>query len=205
MRSLALASALALALVAGCVSSPVQTASVPPPTAEQPTAPVEKLIWHGHVTEGMIDIFMHDAPTEGVFWPVQQAGFLVNFSEAPQWIEVRVDWTPQPGGGSFMMHPHYLKGQENGVTVYDGYMSKAFTDGHGCIRIPSADMRAGIWPMMIHPGDEAPTRTTLNTDFTLTVAYAGGIGKIVTDELHGHHGNYRIDDRKSEPCQVLDK
>lgn len=195
---------IGLCILAGCVTPaaiPASTSTSGARAVAASTMELQRIVWHGHVTEGMLDVFMHDAPTEGVFWPLQQAGFLVNFSEAPQFIEVRVDWTGPPGS-SFMMHPHYLKGSENGVTVYDGYMSKTFTDGTGCMRIPPSDMRAGIWPMMIHPGD-GPGRATVMTDFTLTVGYVGGHGAIVPNELHGHHGNFRIDDRKSEPCQAL--
>lgn len=187
------------ALAAGCVTpteSSVANNGLEAPSVDALAEPFI-LEWKGHVVVGALDVKNHDQPTEQFIFPYQQAGFNIEVPDAPQAIEVRVDWK---GEGSFHMHPHWLKGDDaTGQTQYYGYFSPEYTTGTGCIRLPEEDMAPGVWPMMIHPG-----WTNANIDFTITVGLLGTTAKVLP-EMHGHRadGNYYIADHEVLECQFL--
>jgi hypothetical protein len=189
-------------LAAGCVTpaASVTPASSPATsTAAAQAEPPQIIKWTGHIVQGQLDYFGHDQPFEQFIFPVQQAGFLLNITPAPKAIEVRVDWKDAKGA-SFMLHPHYDLGDAaNGTTMYNGYLSPMYTQSPGCIRIPDNEMAAGVWPMMVHPG-----QTTVDVTFTITVAVFDAHAAILP-QLHGHRadGKYYIYDHHVEPCRVL--
>lgn len=194
----------AIVAAAGCLEADAPSAG-DEAGADAPTAggqrEAQRLEWKGHVVFGVLDAFAHDQPTEEPIFGVQQAGFNVHLEEMPEAIEVRVDWTAPPGApAGFRMHPHFLVGDDaSGTTRYYGYFSPMYTTAPGCIRIPAADMAAGLWPMMIHPNPN-----TVQADFTLTVGVVGATPMLMKD-LHGHRadGNYVIEDHAEEECQFL--
>lgn len=189
-----------VALLAGCTAPAAPTADEPENdvVAAAPASDVFTIELKGNVIAGVLDLRNHDQPGEQVIFPFQKAGWNLQIDEVPQAIEVRVDWE---GDGAFMLHPHWLKGDEGGRTKYYGYHSDQFTSGTGCIRLPDEDMATGVWPMMVHPAFQ-----TVNTEFTITVGILGAEAS-VRPELHGHRadGAYDIDDHGVADCEFLNK
>lgn len=196
MRSFALLS-LSLTALAGCTApapTPSETTDFVDASVTIPAPFLVKL--QGNVVFGVLDVQNHDQPTEQAIFPFQKAGWNLQIDDVPQAIEVRVDWT---GDGEFMLHPHWLKGDEAGRTKYYGYHSPTYDTGTGCIRLPEEDLTTGVWPMMVHPGFQ-----TTNTAFTITVGIVGA-DATVRPELHGHRadGMYDIEEHKVGECQFL--
>lgn len=191
---------VSIALLAGCTApaSPASDDGVMETETKSASAEPFTIKLLGNVIVGVLDVQNHDQPAEGAIFPFQKAGWNLQIDEVPEAIEVRVDWE---GDGQFMLHPHWLKGDEGGRTKYYGYHSEQFTSGTGCIRLPEADMTTGVWPMMIHPGFQ-----TVDTEFTITVGIIGAEAS-VRPELHGHRadGAYDIEEHEVGECQFLNK
>lgn len=191
---------LAMMAMSGCISD---SQVGPMPNSDVSTEPImdapQILEWIGHTAVANLDMLAHMKDPEGVIYPVQQAGFLVDIPEVPTAIEVMVSWE---GNGGYMLHPHYTAENDEalgGDTLYYGYMSEMFSESPGCIRIPAADMAAGTWPMMIHPSS-----STRDSDYTITVGIVGATGTI-PDKMHGHRsdGDSPVEDHGVEPCEFL--
>lgn len=163
-------------LVAGCIdaSGAVEPAARPEPTADT-VAPVGQVDWTGHVLASETDALMHTAPTEGLLWPYEQAGVIVEIPEGVTAIEVAVAWE---GDGSFGIHLH----SHNNDGEYVGHRSTSeqWSQDPHCIRVPAADVAAGHWMVMIH------SRSARQADFTMSVLTQSVTPSLVEDERHGH-------------------
>lgn len=189
--------------LSGCLSggeNPAGATAADEDQQPEATAEVQLLEWDGHIVHSALDSAAHFKDPETVLYPVQQAGFIVVLQEAPQAIEVMISWEDPEAG--FRLHPHYTAENDpelGGDTLYYGYLSDMFDESPGCIRIPSEDMAAGKWPMMMHPRSG-----TMDADYTITVAIQGAEGTIL-DDMHGHRsdGDSPVVDHGVEACQLL--
>lgn len=166
----------AIVVTAGCVGAPESAETAATSTSiEDATPMVGRADWTGHVISSETDVFLHTAPTEGVLWPYEQAGVIVEIPEGVSAIEVAVAWE---GEGSFgiHLHSHNLDGE------YVGHRStrEQWQENPHCIRVPVGDIAPGHWMVMIH-SDGA-----VQDDFTMSVLTEGVTPTVVEDERHGH-------------------
>lgn len=186
---------VALAL-AGCVT-PAATEEVAPAgdAATDAVLPEPQLFeWSGHVLASDLEGPTHMRPTEDVLWPANfREGILFSVDEVPQAMEVALAWE---GEGEFMIMLHSHK--EHGTNVYAEHITELDATNPKCLRVPTEDLTAGVWQVMVH------SRGAQQTDFTLTVGLAGGAGHIVEDDRHGHwlqDGSFDVEEREILPCE----
>lgn len=198
MRGLLLLAALPLVL-AGCVDAPGGDASAAAhdaaATAAVPPGEPQTFEWSGHVVDSRVEGPTHMRPTEDVLWPVFQEGILFDVQEAPQVMQVSLEWT---GGGEFMIMLHSHKA--HGTNEYVEHVTPLDGENPKCLQVPAADLTEGVWQVMVH------SRGATNVDFTLKVAMLGGAGAIVEDDRHGHwlqDGGFEVEEREPEPCAPL--
>ena len=203
MRPLVPVAALLVAL-AGCLAAPqAEPAEEQPPGAVAPASAdlgePYVLTWTGQVLAGgPLGGFSHMRPYEDVVWPVQQVGFLLDLPEVPQAVEVELAWE---GGGQWliMLHSH----KADGTNTYVEHITEFSDQQPQCLRVPTEDLTAGHWQVMVHTDDEPR-----NAGFTLTVRTWGVEGSVVEDERHGHwlhDGAFDVDEHDILPCQGADE
>lgn len=176
LRSSFVAAFAAILVSAGCVAppaDPVDAASSAAPSSEM-TA-IGRLDWSGHVVASETDALMHTSPTEGILWPYEQAGIIVNVPEGVSAVEVAVAWN---GPGEFRIHLH--SHDPNGKYVGHDSFPEQYDENPHCIRAPTEDVAPGHWMVMIHSMD------AIETDFTLSVLTEGVVPTLVEDQRHGH-------------------
>lgn len=196
MRFLLLAIPL---IVAGCVTPPVDEAAAPNAATASEALAIEPVVldWKGHVSLSELGMFMHRRPTEDVFWPIHQEGFLLDVQELPQAMEVAVEWTNLPDGARQMIMLHSHKAE--GTNAYVEHVTEFDEAAPKCLRVPAADLAAGHWQVMIHQDGAT------NADFTLKVITVGGKAVVDDSDLHGHKpedGAFEVEEHEIEPCQL---
>lgn len=194
-RLLLLAAALPLVL-AGCLQGTSdETAAATgddAPAVPDLAAEPETFEWSGHVIDSRIEGPTHVRPTEDVLWPVFQEGILFDVQEAPQTMQVALEWT---GSGEFMIMLHSHKA--HGTNEYVEHITPLDAENPKCLQVPAADLTEGVWQVMVH------SRGATNVDFTLRVTMLGGAGAIVQDDRHGHwlqDGSFDIEEKEPEAC-----
>lgn len=188
--------ALGLFAVSGCTDLSA-TAAEPVPAAMAPDgSKVQSVSWTGFVLHSATDALMHTAPTEGVLWPYEQAGVVIDIPEGVEGIEIAVAWK---GSGNFQIHLH----SHNKEHEYVGHRSMPGqgTQNPHCIRVPLDDVAPGKWMVMIHSGN------AVQTEFTMTVLTQAVTPSIV-DERHGHDRANELlfgqprQEHEPEPCTM---
>jgi hypothetical protein len=207
---------LGAALLAGCVQPAPAATGVDASSADAPATPPQLLAWKGHIFTPAFTVLSHGQPEETVSYPIQQEGFMFHVMEAPRAMEIRLDWTGSPDA-VFTINPHFMKSHQNGSidvppfvddgsTTFLNYHTKASSLNPQCLRIPAADLQAGMWEAMVHavPQQAKPgAGAVLPVDFTLTIGLDGGMGEILADERHGHKDKAVFEEHTSEPCTML--
>lgn len=196
MRLVLLASALVLA---GCVTPPAAVSDPAPQTTDAaPEAPVPTVLeWTGHISVSEIGLFMHTRPTEDVFWPIHQEGFLLDVQELPQVMEVALEWASVPDGARHMIMLHSHKAE--GTNAYVEHITEFDDTAPKCLRVPTEDLATGHWQIMIHQDGAT------NSDYTLKVLTVGGKAVVDDSELHGHKredGAFEVEEHEIEPCTL---
>ena len=194
-RMRGLAALLILALLAGCVASPAGT--VEPADADAAALPEPTLIeWSGHVIASEIEGPTHARPSEDVMWPLMQEGILFSVDEVPQQMDVTLSWDG-PGAFMIMLHSH----KAHGTNAYVEHITALDEENPKCLRVPTEDLTAGVWQVMVH------SEGAQQTDFTLGIAMTGGAGHIVEDDRHGHwlqDGGFEVEEHEIWPCVQSD-
>ncbi len=184
-------------LLGGCIDAP--NASVPGPTdadASDLAAPfVGSVDWNGHILVSETDALMHTSPTEGVLWPYEQAGTIVEIPEGVTAIEVAVAWE---GPGRFRIHLHSYS--HDGAYVGHQSTPEQQPQNPHCLRVPAENVAPGHWMVMIHSVD------AVQTDFTMTVTTETVTATLV-DERHGHDRANDLtgparEEHESDECQL---
>lgn len=186
MRILAIPLLAFATVLAGCLGAGVPNApeALAPAATTMPEGlvPVEHVFEGGWVAGGAFEATAHFQPSESITEPLWKAGFILDVTEAPQDLQIRLDWTAAPGTSMLLMAhaPHGdHRAEEKGWSEY----TTEFSDASPlCIRIPSEDLLEGYWYVMIH------SRTSANVDFTITATTLGGTAEIL-DGPHGHDSN----------------
>jgi hypothetical protein len=174
---------LALIFLPGCLSpAPRQatgTSSVasakPAPTAKvSPPAPVWSVSnWTGFLRVGAAyEAPSHITETNAGTWALWSPSFHYEVGQAPQVLEVRLDWTAVMGQIQFMvMVP------ANG-TMGEAILETPFAD-HGplCARVPADRAVAGSYSVMAH------SKVAVDAKLDFSVALLGGAGQLI-DQPH---------------------
>jgi hypothetical protein len=181
-----LAPLVALTALAGCLgtgapSDPSAAEALAPPTLPA-LVPVDLVFESGWMVGGAFEATAHFMPSEEVTGPVWKSGFVLDVTEVPQDLQLRLDWTAAPGTAMLLMAhaPHDdHRAEEKGWSEYTTEFSEA---SPLCIRIPPEDLLAGYWYVMVH------SRTSADLTFTITATTLGGAATIL-DGPHGHDTN----------------
>lgn len=183
---------------AGCLGAPTESAGDVAPAADAPatnaTAPVVHE-WSGYVIDSMIEGPTHMRPSEDVMWSQMQEGMLFNIEEVPQAFEVALSWDG-PGEFMIMLHSH----KEHGSNAYVEHISALDGENPKCIRVPTEDLTAGVWQIMVH------SENARDTTFTLNPILLGGKGAWVEDDRHGHwlqDGMFEVEEHEVETCSMF--
>ena len=151
--------------------------------------------WSGHVIASDVETPTHFRPTEDYLWPVFQEGILFSVDELPDAMEVSLEWS-DASWFQIMLHSH----KDHGTNVYVEHVTELDDENPKCLRVPSADLAAGTWQVMVH------SYGARQTDFTLHIGLLGGAGHIIQDDRHGHwvqDGLPEEERHEIEPCQLL--
>lgn len=190
---------LLVILVSGCVDD----VAVPPAHAQEPSSllvdNVERVTWTGHLLVGAgRELPAHLMPFEQYVAPVWRTGFVVEILEAPDILEVRLDWT-SAGPIQIMMMTHAPHGaerpEEPGWSEYstqDGTLDYASASPL-CMRLPAKDLAEDLAHVKEHGGQPhwypmAHSLVGLDVGLRFTVSSVGGTLQI-PDTFHGHTTN----------------
>jgi hypothetical protein len=185
MHATAILLTATLLATAGCLGGPAGEATTPstaPPTptgalAAKPApspAPVRTVAnWTGFMTVGAADEApSHVDETNGATGAVWSPSFHYDVQQAPQDLEVRLDWTATAGQLEFMV---ILPG--NG-TMGETMVETGFADqGPLCAKLPAGHLAPGSYSIMAH------SRYAIDAHLHFTITMLGGQGHL-TDTPH---------------------
>ena len=142
-------------------------------------APVDHVFESGWVVGAAFEPTAHFVPSEEVTAPLWRSGFILDITEVPQDLQLRLDWTAAPGTRMLLMahapHDHH-RPEEKGWSEY----TTEFSDQSPlCIRIPPEDLLPGYWYVMTH------SQVSADVAFTITATTLGGAVEILPGP-HGH-------------------
>lgn len=203
MQTLAIMLSVSLVAAAGCLegadpstSENVDTASAPPTAAadapqdagavepsDEPTSPTWTVAaWEGAMAVGVLyEIPNHLDETAGPTGAVWSPSFHYEVAEAPQDLEVQLDWTAAAAQMQFMI---VVPGNETaGETTLE---TEFAATGPLCLKVPADLVRAGSYGIMAH------SQFAVDARLTFTVASLGGAGALV-DQTHSAPATMMMD------------
>lgn len=192
---------MAIVLLSGCLGDTTDptvdgTGASRGAAFETPSEPLRQ-VFEGHLLVGAaFELPAHFTPTDELVRPIWSTGFVVEITEAPEILEIRVDWTTS-GPTDLMLMAHGPHGaerpEEKGWSEYTTHEASEpvfATVGPLCMRIPAADVEQDLvsaaehgshpyWYPMVH------SHVGADVDLTFTVTSVGG-AVAIPDAVHGH-------------------